>query len=399
MTRALIIEDSRTQARKLTDLFAAQGFEVEVAHDGPSGIAACKARLPDFVVSDVVMPGCDGFEVCRQLRSDPATAKVPFMLLTSLGDPLDVLRALAAGADNFATKPYRDADILARVQRLISGHIANESGELRIHSELIAVTASRQTMLEVLFSALEDASARNAELEASRAALERASAARDEMLGIVAHELRAPITSLALRAQLASRKKSAAWPVEATSMIEGVERSTSRMLRIIGDLLQVTQLEAGSFAIDAQMGDLAEVAREVVARATGAHPEFSIQLVSPEHVLLRCDAARIEQVLINLVGNAIKYSGERRRVTVEMVRSETSITTRVSDSGIGIPPEQLPRVFERFYRTQEGKQAAAGTGLGLYVSRRLVELHGGTIHAESTPGEGSTFTFTLPVRE
>ncbi len=391
MTRALIIEDSRTQAKKLAALLTSDGFTVEVALDGESGVEACLREVPDIVLSDIVLPGIDGLEVCRRLRDNPETARVPILVLTSLAEPTEVLRALAAGATNFTSKPYRDAELLVRVRRLVRGEralIASPSGER------ITIDATGDAGIEILFSALEDARARNEELVASQAAVERATAAREEVIAIVAHELRTPLTSLLLRTQLARRKMDA-WPKDAIDLVEMLSRSGGRMVRIIEDLLQVTALEAGTFSIKRESVDVVSIAREVVSRVN-VDPTLSVQLEAPERADLECDGGRVEQVLSNLVGNAIKYSKDAREVTVRIEDEGDVVRVRVRDRGMGIPAAQLPRVFERFYRTQEGKDAAAGVGLGLYLSRKLVELHGGTISVESIERVGSTFTFTLP---
>ena len=390
--RAVVIEDSRTQALMLAEHLRADGYHVEIAHDGESGVAACIRSAPDLVISDVVMPGIDGFEVCRRLRAHPATAHVPILVLTSLGEPMEVLRALSAGATNFATKPYRGDHLLARVRRMIRGETISE-----LQAEGLNIDATSGTVMHVLFSALEDARARNEELEASRLELERAHVAREEMIGIVAHELRTPLTTLLLRAQVARRKNTGTWPAEVVDVMDLIGRSTGRMVRIIDDLLQATQLEAGTFAIAAEPTDLVAAVNEAVARARSANPEFTIAVEGPERLITSCDPGRVDQVISNLVGNAIKYSGTARDIAVTLEVDKRFAVIAVRDHGIGIPLEQLPLVFDRFFRTQEGKRAAQGVGLGLYLCRKLVELHGGTIKAESTPGQGSVLSFTLPM--
>lgn len=390
MTRALIVEDSRTQAKRLKDLLVRGGFEVTQAFDGLEGLEACRKLSPDVVVSDIVMPGIDGFEFCRRLRADETTRALPVMLLTSLADPMDVMRALAAGATNYATKPYRDDDLLARVRRMIA---QGNGDSVELQGERIEIQADRGHVLQLLFSALEDARARNEELEESRAALERANAARDEMMGIVAHELRTPLTSLLLRTQMAKRKGTDGWPALAIDVMSSIEKGASRMVRIIDDLVQATQLDAGTLSIQKKPVDLVALARDVVQRP---HDGVEITLEAPSSLAMELDTVRIEQVLANFVSNAIKYARELKRVDVSIVDHGSSAEVRVRDFGIGIGPAQQKKVFDRFYRTQAGQKTASGLGLGLYISRKIVELHGGKIGVESVEGEGSTFYFTLP---
>jgi signal transduction histidine kinase len=391
MTRALIVEDSRTQAKRLKDLLVRGGFEVTQAFDGLEGLEACRKLAPDVVVSDIVMPGIDGFELCRRLRAENETRALPVMLLTSLADPMDVMRALAAGATNYATKPYRDDDLLTRVRRMIA---QGNGDSIQLQGEQIEIKADRGHVLQLLFSALEDARARNEELEESRAALERANSARDEMMGIVAHELRTPLTSLLLRTQMAKRKGTADWPALAIDVMASIEKGASRMVRIIDDLVQATQLDAGTLSIQKKPVDLVALARDVVQRPHDAGVE--ILLEAPSTLPMELDTVRIEQVLANFVSNAIKYARDLKRVEVSVIDHGGTAEVRVRDFGIGIGPAQQKKVFDRFYRTQAGQKTAAGLGLGLYISRKIVELHGGKIGVESVEGEGSTFYFTLP---
>jgi signal transduction histidine kinase len=402
LMRVLVVEDSKTQARRLADLLSREGLEVEIAHDGTTGLARALASKPALIVSDVLMPGLDGFELCRRLRKAPETRDCRVMLLTSLGDPMDVLRALSAGADNFATKPYRDDDLLARVRRILGP--ARESSRAVAPSAIPAIVAagerfeieaSTQQILEVLYSALEDARVRAAELETSRAELQKANAMRDEMMGIVAHELRTPLTTISLRAQLA-RRGAKLLPEPVAELVALIERSTARMLRIIEDLLEVSKLDAGTLDVERRVVDLGELVEEVAARARAANPDFRIEVRATRPLRIEADPVRIDQVLTNLLSNAVKYSGDARVVEVEAFPSERQARVRVRDHGIGIEPAQRERVFDRFFRTGEGRRAAGGFGLGLYICRKLVELHGGTIGVDSEVARGSTFWFALP---
>jgi signal transduction histidine kinase len=173
--RIVVIEDSRTQAQQLAGVLRREGFEVVICRDGESGLVECLAAPPALVVSDIVMPGIDGFEVCRRLKSAPATRDVPVMLLTSLADPTDVVRALAAGADNFLTKPYAAAQLVARVRRLVD-RPADTGGppNVEVRGQTFTIASRPAQVLDVLVSSLEAVTARNADLEQSRALAESA---------------------------------------------------------------------------------------------------------------------------------------------------------------------------------------------------------------------------------
>ena len=161
MTRVVVVEDSKTQAFRLKSVLVKAGFSVELTSNGEAGLAACLAEPPDLVISDIVMPKMDGYALCRALRSNEATAKVPVLLLTSLAEPLDAVRALAAGADNFVSKPYEDGALLARVRRTLGGADDEPGpGVLELDGERFEITAPPRRVLQVLGSALEDAAVR-----------------------------------------------------------------------------------------------------------------------------------------------------------------------------------------------------------------------------------------------
>ncbi len=179
--RVVVIEDSRTQARQIAGVLTREGIEVTICADGEAGLASCLASPPDLVVSDIVMPGIDGFEVCRRLKAAEATQAVPVILLTSLADPTDVVRALSAGADNFLTKPYDSAQLIARVRRLV--HLHSDDGAaptVDVRGQTFEVRSKPARVLDVLVSSLEAVTARNAELEQSRATTEAALATAEQ---------------------------------------------------------------------------------------------------------------------------------------------------------------------------------------------------------------------------
>lgn len=396
--RAVVIDDSKTQALRLAATLERHGFTTEVAFDGEAGVRACAAAPPDVVLSDVLMPGVDGYEVCRRLKSSASTRDIPVMLLTSLADPMDVVRALAAGADNFVTKPYEDEQLIARVERMVRGRHCTDS-IVEVHGETFRIDAPPARILDVLVSSLEDAAARNAELEASRQRLARANAQRDDLMAIVAHELKTPLAALSMRAELALRKASSNGPSvdDFRALASSTTKQVGRLVAIIDDLSDITRIESGGLRIEKKRVNLVEVAREALERQRTSSTIHHLAMSAPEALYVEADPLRVDQVITNFLTNALKYAPNGGEVGLRLAVSDGSARVSVSDEGIGIAPEAMPRLFERYFRTSGGRSTAQGLGLGLYVSKQLVELHGGKIGAESRPGEGSTFWFTLPL--
>ena len=221
---------------------------------------------------------------------------------------------------------------------------------------------------------------------------------RDDFLGIVSHDLRNLLQGVVVNTDLLSLR--AADDEEGRQMLSGlkrIERYSARMIRLIGDLVDVTSIDAGRLAVTPRSQDLCELAAEAVAtfEPVAAAKKISLVLESAESppVLADFDHDRIMQVFANLLTNAIKFSPEGGKVWVRVERAEGTALCIVGDNGPGIPDAMLDLVFERFW--QAGKDDRRGLGLGLYISRCIVEAHGGTIWAESKMGEGSRLSFTL----
>jgi signal transduction histidine kinase len=222
---------------------------------------------------------------------------------------------------------------------------------------------------------------------------------REDMLGLVSHELKTPLTSIKALTQLAVRQLTRAERPEA-ELVRRMERGVENMNRLINDLLDATRLDTGKMLLMRERVDLGSLCEQVVADqevATGRNITLKTPNVSVE---VQADAMRLSQVLTNLLSNALKYSPEEAPVAVQLTRDRTGVHISVRDEGPGIPPEALSRLFQRFYRVpgievQHG--TGVGLGLGLYICQRLVELHGGQLHVESTLGKGTTFEVNLPV--
>jgi len=220
---------------------------------------------------------------------------------------------------------------------------------------------------------------------------------RDDFLGIVSHDLRnllgGIVLSAGVMAKLADSHEQGKQILAGTARIQ---RYAARMNRLIGDLLDVASIDSGRLAVAPITADVAAVVDEAVEmfQADAAADHLSIVTRARGPLMARFDHDRVLQVMANLIANAIKFTPERGRVTVDAARSGDDVQVSVADTGTGIPADMHAAVFERFWQAKEGDRR--GLGLGLYISRSIVEAHGGRIRVESTPGAGSTFFFTLP---
>jgi two-component system phosphate regulon sensor histidine kinase PhoR len=218
--------------------------------------------------------------------------------------------------------------------------------------------------------------------------------AQQDFVAMASHDLASPLTVLRARAQLLLRRRS--FDEES---LNAILEQTARMNRLIGDLRELAQVEGGGLSLQRESIDLAALGQAAVERVRTLATGHSLLLKTPEApVVVAGDPDRLGQVLDNLLGNAVKYSHAGGDIVVRMEATAGEARLSICDQGPGIPAEALPHLFERFYRGQHAAEEA-GLGLGLYISRMLVEAHGGRIWAESEAGEGSIFTVTLPLTE
>jgi signal transduction histidine kinase len=214
----------------------------------------------------------------------------------------------------------------------------------------------------------------------------------------VAHDLRNPLSALKMSTALVDPSRPEASPERIQKMLALVRRQVARLDRMVGDLLDSTRIEAGNLDLQLEERDARELARSVVELYEAAGPGHALSLHLPEApLLLRCDGTRIEQVLNNLVSNALKYSPVGTRVDVTVAQEGEEVVLSVADQGMGISAEERRHLFAPFQRTDGAREHAPGAGLGLSVARRIVEAHGGRIEVDSHPGQGSVFRVWLPL--
>jgi PAS domain S-box-containing protein len=220
---------------------------------------------------------------------------------------------------------------------------------------------------------------------------------KDDFISIAAHELRAPLTSVQGFAQVLAQRAARAGRPDLVEIVSKITQQVSRMNTLVQELLDVSRLQTGNLVFDLQPVALNAVVHDIVEEIQPLAPRHRLVIAEMEPVIVRADALKTAQVLRNLLLNAIKYSPDADRVIVRITQEDRVGRVRIQDFGVGIPVEEQERVFERFGRVQATRGRFPGLGLGLYITKGLVEGQGGTIGVESRPGAGSTFSFTLPL--
>lgn len=366
----LVVDDDAAKRYIVSRILRAAGFEIVEAEDAMSALALARSN-PDLLILDVRLPDGSGHDVCRELKSRPATSSILVLQVSSsFATGLDRVAGLESGADAYLTHPIEPQELIATVHALLRIRRAEQE-----RSELFA----RE--------------------QAARQEADRANRLKDEFLATISHELRTPLNAILGWVQLL---RTGRLDTDARDRaLETIERNARAQSELIEDLLDMSRIISGKMNLAVKDVNLANVIGEAVEAVRLAADAKAIQLTAeadPTLGRVKGDPTRLQQVVWNLLANAIKFTPRGGRVTVKATRINGHTEIQVSDNGHGIPLEFLPHVFERFRQAESStRRAQGGIGLGLAIVRQLVESHGGTVRAESEGiDRGATFIVSLP---
>ncbi len=361
----LIIDDIIDNLMLLGEAMSPE-YTVRVATGGKQGLdLALQPPQPDLILLDIMMPGLDGYEVCRRLKADNRTKHIPVIFLSALDKESDELQGLDAGAVDFITKPFKLEIVRARI------------------STQIELLRMRQ------------------QLQDARLRAEAASQSKSVFLANMSHEIRTPMSAIIGMTDLALEK---AVDAQQRKYLETVKLSADSLLSLINDILDFSKIEAGQMELDEHTFILAEAVEAAVRTVSVLSKEkgldILVDIASDVPEAMEGDRLRFRQIILNLLSNAIKFSEHgpiRIQVTLADSGPETlTIQVSVIDKGIGVKADKVSSIFSAF--SQEDSSVSrkfGGTGLGLAICRQLCELMDGSISVESEQGKGSTFTFTV----
>lgn len=361
----LLVDDLQENLVALEALIRQPGRRIFLARSGEQALSLMLEQPFALAILDVQMPSMNGFELAELMRGTERTRGIPIVFVSAAGRELNyAFRGYETGAVDFLYKPLDPHAVRSKVN--------------------VFVDLFRQRQ----------------QLQAAQAELERAVTMRDDFMSMVSHELRNPLNSVYLQAQLRRKMLGGPAPLDRESMLRMVardERQIRSMIRLLDDMLDVSRLRTGVLAMVPKPFDLAELGRRVVEiiseQATPAG--IAVTLQAPDALPLEGDEFRIEQVITNLLTNALRY-GDGKPVAVTVGAGEGRAVVSVRDQGMGIAPADQERIFQQFERT-EGSAQVPGLGLGLFIARQIVEAHRGRLEVRSELGQGAEFLLYLPL--
>jgi signal transduction histidine kinase len=389
-SKLLIVDDLPENLLALEALIRGPGRAVYRAASAEEALALLLDHEFALAILDVQMPGMNGFELAELMRGTERTRHIPIIFVSAAGRELNyAFQGYESGAVDFLHKPLDPHAVTSKVNVFVDLHRHRKA--LGQEMEKLATAHHKQEELVE-------------QLRHTQRKLEHAVRMRDDFMSMVSHELRTPLNTLYLETQLrqlhVSKGRLESFAADRLpAMIERDQRQIRNMVRLIDDMLDVTRMRRDALSIQPQPVDLAALARAVVeglrhqAEAAGSE----IALEAPGELRGVWDEFRIEQVLTNLLTNALRY-GRGKPVEIMVSQADGMARITVRDQGIGIAPEDQERIFEQFERTDDSRKHASGLGLGLYITRKIVGLHHGRIEVESTPGQGALFKVELPLQ-
>ena len=392
----LLVDDEPRNLTVLETVLNDPGYRLVRAESAEQALLALVVEEFALLILDVRMPGMTGFELAQMIKERKKTAQVPIIFLTAYyNEDQHMLEGYTSGAVDYLHKPVNPVFFRSKVAVFAELHRKQRESEIANRALLAEVTkrSLAEEQLRELNATLEQRVTERTE------ALSEAARRKDEFLAMLGHELRNPLSAIANAVQLVNETGNESKTIELTRGI--IARQTGNLRRIVDDLLDVARITRGKIELRRQSVDLAHTIGRAVESVRpfleDKSHELHTALADAEPLRVEADAARIEQCIVNLLINAIKYTptGGRIEITGQLTGTEAMITVR--DNGIGIASEVLPHVFDLFTQADLSlDRAQGGLGIGLNICRQLIELHGGTISADSDGlGHGAQFTIRL----
>ena len=362
----LLVDDIVENLKVLGNIFKNEGFQIAIASNGEAAISIARSKLPDLILLDVQMPGMDGFEVCKTLKSDVLTKDIPILFLTAKTESEDIIKGFELGAVDYITKPFNNNELLARV---------------RTHTEL-QLTKRK--------------------LENSNKELKNLVATKDKFFSIIAHDLRSPFIALLGFSEIIKddfKDLSEASLLEYINIIYVTANDTYKLL---DNLLQWSRIQLGKMDFAPEAFNLKKSVDQICHLLNLQSSQKDITLINsmPEDTVIYADNNMLDTIIRNIISNAIKFSTNGSSVVIGINGSKSSPNDSViyiKDKGKGIPYQDQNKLFKLDINySTTGTNKEKGTGLGLILCKEMIEKHNGKIWFESVPDEGTTFFISLP---
>jgi signal transduction histidine kinase len=362
----LVVDDAHEVAAHIALILNKGGYSTTIATEGTEALSIARDTPPALVLVGLTMPGLDRYEVCQQIHNDERLKDVPVILMSAAHRADLFEKALQAGASDFMALPVQDGELLARVERQLQiARLRRENQSLRERDHARVLELNRM---------------------------------KDRFVRGMSHDLKNAIGIVLGYAEMLVEESSSA-----NSQVQyyagRIQRGAKQLISLVNSLVDLARIEE-SILFNLEPVSLPAALQVCLeeARLQVAGKQIELVIAPIPEVTFLMDAARLSQAVGNLLSNAIKFTPAGGRVEFRAQVEGDQLVIKVTDTGLGIPPDAIPQLFKKFYRVNQREHInQEGAGLGLYITRTIIERHNGRVSAESQPGSGSVFTITLPV--
>jgi signal transduction histidine kinase len=365
--RILAVDDDRINLRIIGGILRHEGYEIAEASSGEQALEVYATFQPNLVLLDVMMPGIDGFTTCRTLKKTYGDKCAPVIFVTAKSEADDVVMGFDAGGVDYLTKPFRPKEVVARIRTHLSNQQLVEQQKLLVSQ------------------------------------LSKANADKDRFLGMCAHDLRNPLSSIRGLAELLDEDAVGPMTGEQKEIIQTIHGASQSMLQLVNELLDVATIEGGHLKLDRLPTSMAEIVERSVhlSNMEAGKKNTKIEMVKTNgDPIVDVDRNKMRQVVDNIISNAVKYSPKGSIITVVIHANADVAGFAVRDNGPGIPDSERHLLFKDYGRlSAKPTGGEKSTGLGLAICRKIVEAHNGTIGVENIPGRGAEFIVSLPIHK
>jgi len=402
MIKILAVDDNQQNLILLERLLKSKQYSPILAKNGAEALQLARENPPALIISDILMPVMDGFELCRRWKADQRLKNIPFVFFTATyASSQDEQLGLRLGADRYIIKPQEPTVLLKIIEEVLEEYRTHEKTPRQpFGEELEYFRQYNQVLFHKLEKKMTDLVQLNQELQKAREECDQDNQTKNLFIAMLSHELRTPLTAILNWTQLLRMGKIG--PLQVPKAAASIEKSALDQKRLIDDLIDISKIVSGKLTLNQIETDITELASAEFKNQLPLTTQKQIEITSSIDVgtgKFLMDSFRIKQIVNNLMSNAVKFVPKGGKVHISILARPLRLSITVSDTGIGIRREHLDRIFEPFHQVDSSRtRSYGGLGMGLTIAKKLVELMNGTIRAESAgEGQGATFRVDLPL--